>query len=188
VDALACGSTPNEATPDRPDFGATHLEGSMTKHSGEHNDSRLLELSNQVSRIAASLAELSTERRVALQTAQGPESLDPPVSAGLVDWVIQARRRRADFFDVGLFADPAWDMLLDLLEAEIRGRRVSVSSLCIAAAVPASTAIRWINAMVKDGLFVRQPDPGDLRRVYVALSPEASRALRRYFAELNLGA
>jgi DNA-binding MarR family transcriptional regulator len=42
--------------------------------------------------------------------------------------------------------------------------------------------------MVKDGLFVRQPDPGDLRRVYVALSPEASRALRRYFAELNLGA
>jgi DNA-binding MarR family transcriptional regulator len=181
--------TPNEAAPDRPDFGATHLEGSMTKHSAEHNDSRLLELSNQVSRIAESLAALSTERRVALKPDQGPESLEPPeVSAELVEWVIAARRRRTDFFDAGLFADPAWDMLLDLLEAEVRGRRVSVSSLCIAAAVPASTAIRWINAMVKDGLFVRRPDPVDLRRVYVELSPEASKALRRYFAELNLAA
>jgi DNA-binding MarR family transcriptional regulator len=42
--------------------------------------------------------------------------------------------------------------------------------------------------MVKEGLFVRCPDPHDLRRVHVELSPEASMALRRYFAELNIGA
>jgi hypothetical protein len=42
---------------------------------------------------------------------------------------------RARFFQEELFADPAWDMLLDLLQAEIAQHRVPVSSLCIAAAV-----------------------------------------------------
>lgn len=161
----------------------------MTKHSGTHNDNRLLELSNEVSRIAASLADLSTRRRLPLEADPGAEKAGAPeVTAELVEWVISARRRRAHFFSADLFADPAWDMLLDLFEAEIRMRRVSVSSLCIAAAVPASTALRWINAMVKEGLFVRIPDPNDLRRIYIELSPEASKALRRYFAELNPGA
>jgi hypothetical protein len=161
----------------------------MSKHSPEPGNKRLLELSNEVSRIAASLAQLSTDRSIARQMGEGPVNCDPPeISAELVDWVIGARRRRAHYFQGDLFADPAWDMLLDLVEAEIRGRRVSVSSLCIAAAVPASTALRWINALVKEGLFVRCPDPNDQRRVYVELTPEASEALRHYFAELNPGA
>jgi len=47
---------------------------------------------------------------------------------------------RARYFRDELFADPAWDMLLDLLQAEIAQLRVPVSSLCIAASVPATTA------------------------------------------------
>ena len=47
-----------------------------------------------------------------------------------------------------LFADPAWDMLLDLLQAQISHLRVPVSSLCIAAAVPASSS--WPSAAVDD--------------------------------------
>jgi hypothetical protein len=161
----------------------------MTNHSAEHGNRRLLELSNEVSRIAASLAELSVEARQPLHLVHADEGAAPPeISPDLVSLVIEARRHRARHFRSDLFADPAWDMLLDLLDAEMRGRRVSVSSLCIAAAVPASTALRWINAMVKDGLFVRRPDPDDLRRIYVELSPGASAAMRRYFAELDLGA
>ena len=76
-------------------------------------------------------------------------------------------------------------MLLDLLQAEISHLRVPVSSLCIAAAVPATTALRWLKAMVAQGLFVRRADPHDGRRVFVELSPEASRALHRYFAEVD---
>ena len=53
--------------------------------------------------------------------------------------VIRARRLRSRFFPDDLFADPAWDMLLDLLQAEIAQLRVPVSSLCIAASVPATT-------------------------------------------------
>ena len=112
----------------------------------------------------------------------------PPVSGETVRNVIRARRVRSRFFDEQLFADQAWDMLLDLLQAELAQHRVPVSSLCIAAAVPATTALRWIKSMTDAGLFVRRADPHDGRRVFVELSPEASIALRAYFGELGKAA
>ena len=90
---------------------------------------------------------------------------------------------RSRYFAEDLFADPAWDMLLDLLQAEISQLRVPVSGLCIAAAVPATTALRWLKTMVSKGVLIRRADPHDGRRVFVELAPEASQALRRYFAE-----
>lgn len=107
------------------------------------------------------------------------------MSAETVRAVIRARRLRARYFQDGLFADPAWDMLLDLLQAEIAQLRVPVSSLCIAAAVPATTALRWLKSMTNQGMFVRRADPHDGRRVFVELAPETSIALRRYFAEVG---
>jgi len=45
--------------------------------------------------------------------------------------------------------------------------------------------LRWLKTMVSQGLFVRRADPHDGRRVFVELAPDASRALRRYFAEVG---
>ena len=39
--------------------------------------------------------------------------------------IIRQRQLRARFFDGDLFADPAWDMLLDLTAARIEMKRVS---------------------------------------------------------------
>ncbi|MEO6113397.1 MAG: winged helix DNA-binding protein [Sphingomicrobium sp.] len=149
---------------------------------------RLRQLSDEVSRIATTLARLST-----VPGAPSAERIDPGVlggdkpnvSAELVRQVIRARRVRARFFDELLFADPAWDMLLDLLQAEIAQHRVPVSSLCIAAAVPPTTALRWIKTMTDAGLFLRRSDPHDGRRVFVELSPSASESIRRYFSEVG---
>jgi DNA-binding MarR family transcriptional regulator len=76
-----------------------------------------------------------------------------------------------------LFADPAWDMLLDLFVAKGEGRSISVSSLCIAAGVPASTAHRWIQALVRAGTVRRRADPLDRRRVYVEITEHAFAAM-----------
>jgi DNA-binding MarR family transcriptional regulator len=62
---------------------------------------------------------------------------------------------------------------------------VAVSSLCIAAAVPATTALRWIKTMTDTGLFERHADPRDGRRIFMALSPRAAQAMERYFAALD---
>ena len=74
-----------------------------------------------------------------------------PIEAAAVRDFIRARRLRDQFFGDGLFADPAWDILLDLTAARIERRPVAVSSLCIAAAVPATTALRWIKHLTAEG-------------------------------------
>ena len=60
-----------------------------------------------------------------------------------------------------------------------------VSSLCIAAAVPATTALRWIKTLTDNGLLVRRTDPHDGRRVFVEMAPTTSIAMKRYFAEVG---
>jgi DNA-binding MarR family transcriptional regulator len=75
-------------------------------------------------------------------------------------------------------------MLLDLYAARLEHNRVSVSSLCIAAAVPATTALRWIKALTTSGLFERRADPHDGRRIFVALSDSAAAAMHAYFAAI----
>lgn len=103
------------------------------------------------------------------------------VTAAQVRDLLRARRMRADFLPADLFADPAWDMLLDLLAARLDGVRVSVSSLCIAAAVPPTTALRWIKTLTDQGLVDRRADPHDGRRVFIALADETADALHRWF-------
>ena len=158
----------------------------VNEANADKSAARLRQLSDEVSRIAATLARLSTGPSA---SAPRPDfearSEVPEVSLETVRSVIRARRLRSRYFREDLFADPAWDMLLDLLQAEITKLRVPVSSLCIAAAVPATTALRWLKTMVEEGIFLRHADPHDGRRVFVELAPETSDALRRYFAEVG---
>ncbi len=83
----------------------------------------------------------------------------------------RARRRRLALFPGIGFADPAWDMLLDLYCAKLSDERATVSSLCLASGVPATTALRWMQLLVSSEYITRVPDRTDRRRFYVALAP-----------------
>lgn len=157
--------------------------------ASDQNTVRLRQLSDEVSRIAATLARLSAVPAAgAIEPPRQPTADVPEVSIDTVRTVIRARRLRGRYFSEELFADPAWDMLLDLMQAEVAQLRVPVSSLCIAAAVPATTALRWLKSMTGQGLFVRRADPHDARRVFVELAPQTSIAMRRYFADVGKAA
>jgi hypothetical protein len=106
----------------------------------------------------------------------------------LVRRIIRQRQLRARFFDGELFADPAWDMLLDLTAARAEHTRVSVTSLCLASGVPPTTALRWIGQLTASGLLERVEDETDRRRVFITLSDRAADAMARYFAELGKNA
>ena len=92
--------------------------------------------------------------------------------------LLASRRQREAMFGSHLFADPAWDMLLDLFAAHEENVNVSTSSLCIAAAVPATTALRWISGMTTDGILIRRGDPCDRRRTWIALAPHIVDGMR----------
>lgn len=157
----------------------------MTAYPNKLNAERLLQLSDEVGRIATTLVRLSTAPANPARRPEPEDSATPELSAATVRSVILARRLRSSYFPDELFADPAWDIFLDLLLAEISQQRVSISSACAAAAVPATTALRWLNSLVQQGLINRRADPHDGRRVFVELAPDTSLALRRYFAELG---
>ncbi len=159
--------------------------------SRDAESARLQRLNEEVARIADVLARLTrgeeTERsgggvRDPGSPYHGPadESAAADTNAQEIRAVIRSRRLRAQFFVTDLFADPAWDMLLDLFAARLERRQVSVSSLCIAAAVPPTTALRWISTLHDAGLFERQADPSDRRRAYIGLSPKGLESMRAY--------
>jgi hypothetical protein len=158
----------------------------MSAYSSDLHAEQMRRLSNEVSRLATSLARLC-DRPVS--EAQPENFVDdaelPELGPETLRELLQARRLRSRFFPEDLFADPAWDILLDLLLAEITQQRICVSSACIAAAVPATTALRWIKSLENRGFITRRYDPQDARRVFVELSSSASGALRRYFANVG---
>ena len=161
----------------------------------------LLRLTEQVGQLAQRIEGLSPGQREGggafrlespSQTwhQQGDEyvvSKAPRLPAGpRIRELIRQRQMRGQFFDAELFADPAWDILLDLAAARAERRQVCVTSLCIAAGVPATTALRWIAQMVDAGLLVRIPDPHDRRRAHIALSDTTADAMASYFGAIGL--
>ena len=117
-------------------------------------------------------------KKVVTNTADNP-------ALAWAELMLRLRREREEVFGKHLFADPCWDMLLDLYVALRRGRVISVSSLCVAAAVPASTALRWIEILVQQGLVLREPDPKDKRRILVVLTRKAETQLDHLFEKLR---
>jgi len=157
---------------------------------------RLQRLADEVARIAKALSALA-EPEPAPPPLSGfsdamigyriepvaPRAEPAKLSSADVRAAIRLRRLRDRFFDGELFADPVWDMLLDLTAARMERLRVAVSSLCIASAVPPTTALRWIKTMTDLGLIVRVDDPHDGRRVFIELSETAAKGMQNWFAE-----
>lgn len=80
------------------------------------------------------------------------------------------RRKRSDFLPRNIFAEPAWDILLDLFISERTGRVVSVTSACLASGVPMTTALRAISVLEAKRLVERHRDRTDRRRYHLILS------------------
>ena len=96
--------------------------------------------------------------------------------------LMQHRQRRSKFFDPQILSGPAWDILLDLAVAGLKGEMVPTSSACASTQVPLSTALRHVNQLVEVGLVRRELDPGDRRRTLLQLEPHALELMSRYLA------
>ena len=188
------------------------LPGGRVRELSDEDRLALLRLTEQVSQIAERLDKLSGQDggarddhpsafrfespRAAFAPAADEDGSARLVRAArpalpdprLIRRIIRQRQLRARFFDGDLFADPAWDMLLDLTAARAEHARVSVTSLCIASGVPPTTALRWIGQMTEAGLLERVEDETDRRRAFITLTDRAADAMARYFAEVGANA
>ena len=97
--------------------------------------------------------------------------------------LLKTESKRREIGGGGLFGDPAWEMLLDLLLANIEQRQVSVSSACIASGAPMSTALRLVRRLVSDGVLFKIPDETDRRRHFLAINPKFEQPLIDYLTQ-----
>lgn len=138
----------------------------------------LRDTAQTLEQIASLLATMKYQRPEALPPLQKNGAGSP--ESQLARYLLRRRRQRESLLDLSMFGEPAWDMLLDLFAASEENIPVSVSSLSIAAAVPGSTAFRWIADMTKKGILIQQSDPTDRRRNWVTLAPEFIERMRRF--------
>lgn len=73
--------------------------------------------------------------------------------------ILMVRRGREEVFGEGLFADPAWDVLLELFAAHLGKRTMSVAALAGSIGLPATTVARWVTALAEAG-FAEHAGPG----------------------------
>lgn len=128
------------------------------------------------------LAEIATLEATLAETRARVLNLESARQVDLAAAAYRERRIRDACFgdDSDLFGEPVWDMLLDLYSARMRGVPVSVSSACIAAHVPNTTALRYIAIMETRGLVSRRRDDADARRVFVEISDRAMAQVRAW--------
>ncbi len=91
------------------------------------------------------------------------------------------RRLRARFLPAHLFADPSWDMLLDLYDAELASAQVSVTLLSASSSLPLTTALRRLDVLEEQGLVSRFEDPTDRRKTLVRLTGQGLDAMEKFF-------
>ena len=84
--------------------------------------------------------------------------------------LLALRKRREDALGADLFAEPAWDILLDLFVRYIDRTKTSTTSAALAARVPLSTALRHVSILVQKGLVRQTVSTTDLRLQYVSMS------------------
>lgn len=117
----------------------------------------------------------------------------PPAQAGggdPIDYgpyaraIVTARAQIGRHLDPSLFADPAFDILLDLLASEQEGRKVNMSGCAYAARVARTTALRWICTLEEKGLVERTCDECDQRTTLVRLTAEARSSLINYLQRI----
>ncbi|AYJ85808.1 hypothetical protein D3Y57_07250 [Sphingomonas paeninsulae] len=91
--------------------------------------------------------------------------------ANLAERIYRARRDRERVFDDSIFADPAWDLLLDLFIRSERNEQVSISSACHASSVPEATALRYLKVLTEKKYVERISHPNDRRSTTLRMTP-----------------
>lgn len=153
-------------------------------HRSSGNIEQLWARGSSSEELAATVEELRSRLAVLARQIAERADREPPVQE-LVHSAMRARALRFDFFKRDLFPEPAWEMLLHLYAKELEHQRVSASRLCLASGVPASTALRWINRIEREGLIIRRRDPLDGRRRWIELSQAGTAAMTSYFEALS---
>ena len=87
------------------------------------------------------------------------------------------RKARTRFFDIDLFGEPAWDIILALYLSDAEGYRLKVTDLVNESQATPSTALRWIDRLHELGLISRRENPLDRRSQFLEMPADGLRKI-----------
>ncbi|MGW8142257.1 winged helix DNA-binding protein [Sphingomonas zeae] len=149
----------------------------------QSEDSRVSRLLKQMAIILETLEQLTQpipgEVNADYVTQSGASGVNY-ISRTLCRDLYRIRRLRDSILGADMFNDHAWDMMLDLYQAELDGADVPVVSLCAAALIPQTSGLRIISALVERGLVQKRVDSADRRRCFVTLTVQGHRAMAEF--------
>jgi DNA-binding MarR family transcriptional regulator len=74
---------------------------------------------------------------------------------------------------------------MELMHARLSGQQVPVSALCAASGVPQTSALRRLASLMEEGYVVKERDPKDARRIWVALTDRATEMVDRIVSQIS---
>jgi DNA-binding MarR family transcriptional regulator len=96
---------------------------------------------------------------------------------------VEARRVRSMLLGQNLFADPAWDILLMLYQADLEGRALTLEQLSETLRLSMSVIVGQVGVLERRGLLdEHHSSPNSRRRRAICLSPLAIDAMSSWFS------
>lgn len=134
-------------------------------------------IADELVRIAHNLQHVGRDTGARSTEPHKPQSEQSLIEAA--ERLLKFRRDRAKYLPQDFFGDAAWGMLLDLFVSESRDRKLSTTSLCHGSLTPQTTALRWLEVLLHEGLVMREADTVDKRVRNVTLTPKGRNAVRK---------
>ena len=98
--------------------------------------------------------------------------------------LLQMRRLRTHHFKRGMFAEPAWDILLLLYVADASDARQTIGQIAESVETPLTTVLRWVGYLEKEQLVKRQNHPTDRRIVFIRLTDKGRTTMGAFLNDL----
>lgn len=150
-------------------------------------------LSSQIEQISRAVDELSFKSGAELddKSCRGkprsgnrktsPSEVSTRLSLLNVRQLIHARQLRDKYFPSDLFADPAWEIIMCLMEARLARSKVTITKLCKLTSVPYTTSLRWVGHLTEIGIIEKSDDATDGRRVFLRLSDKGVASFQNWY-------
>jgi len=191
VDALRLGAVDFLTKPVRPTELIDHVRRALERsrraraETGKKTPDVEL-LIRQAEEIAGALRRFTAGPARDVREAQAAtarpvvETHSPNGRVSVLDAIESLRKIRHRYDDHKL-DDVAWDLLLEMLRAEQKNNRLSVSALTISIpGVSSTTSLRRVSELTARGYIERVPDARDGRRDFLRLTQKARELLADY--------
>ena len=128
--------------------------------------------------LAEQQALIISQNTGAEKSSESSAPVSDAVLAAAASRELVRRGARARYLPADFFSEGSWAILLDLFASEHNHRAVSVKSACIAAGVPATTALRCIEALLSREFITRSEAKDDKRLKLLCLTKAGRAAIR----------